>query len=478
MRITNHPILDFPVERKRVKFTFNGKEITALEGDTIAAALHAAGIRVLSYSLKQHRPRGFFCAIGKCSSCEMEVDGVPNVKTCIEPVREGMVVRSQTGWGKFPRIFEKHSYERAKVPVMETDVAIVGAGAAGLSAAIEAARQGAKVLLMDENPQIGGQLIKQTHMFFGSKEHYARVRGVDIAKILLEQCRQLHVKILTETSVIGYYHSHELAAIKQNQLIKVEAEKVIVATGASENMLSFEGNDLPGVYGAGGIQTLMNVYGVLPARRILMVGAGNIGVIVSYQLLQAGVEVVAVVEAASGIGAYQVHASKLVRCGVPIFTSHSIKRAFGKEKVEGATIVKLNEKWEEIPGTEKDVEVDAICLAVGLNPASELFFQAGCRMLYIPELGGNVVWHDENMETSVSGLYVAGDVAGIEEASSAMLEGRMAGLSAVEGLKGKSEQIDILKAEVRKGLAALREGPFGNKVRIGEQKMKEASFNE
>ena len=99
-------------------------------------------------------------------------------------------------------------------------------------------------------------------------------------------------------------------------------------------------------------------------------------------------------------------------------------------------------------------------------------------MLYIPELGGNVVWHDENMETSVSGLYVAGDVAGIEEASSAMLEGRMAGLSAVEGLKGKSEQIDILKAEVRKGLAALREGPFGNKVRIGEQKMKEASFNE
>lgn len=478
MRIKDHPILEFPESRKEISFTFNGKRIKALEGDTIAAALHAAGIRVLSHSLKQHRPRGFFCAIGKCSSCEMEVDGAPNVKTCLEPVRDGMVVKSQTGWGEFPKIEKRHSYVRGEIPQRETDVAIVGAGPAGLSAAIEAAKLGASVLLMDENFLVGGQLIKQTHMFFGSKEHHARVRGIDIAKKLLDECEKLDIEILTECSVIGYFHPHQLAAVHKEKLIKINAKKVIVACGASENMLSFEGNDLPGVYGAGGIQTLMNVFGVLPAKRVLMIGAGNIGVIVSYQLLQAGVEVAAVVEALPKIGAYQVHASKLVRSGVPILTSHTIKRAYGKEKVEGATIVKLDENWQEIPGSEQDVDVDAVCLAVGLNPASELFFQAKCRMLYIPELGGNVVWHNEEMETSVEGLFVAGDVAGIEEASSAMLEGKMAGLAAAESLFGSSPEIAQKKDQVRNGLRTLRTGPFGEKVRQGERKMKEAAIHE
>lgn len=478
MRITNHPILDFAPERKPVSLTFNGKKIAALEGDTIASALYAAGIRVLSRSLRQRRPRGFFCAIGKCSSCEMEVNGVPNVKTCIESVTDGMEVKSQTGLGKFPTTFEKRSYKRSQAPLMETDVAIVGAGPAGLSAAIEAAKLGVNVLVMDENHLIGGQLIKQTHMFFGSKEHHAKTRGIDIGKILLEQCQKLNVEILTECSVIGYFPFQELAAIRKNRLIKINAKKVVIACGASENMLNFEGNDLPGVYGAGGIQTLMNVYGVMPAERILMVGAGNIGVIVSYQLLQAGVQVAAVVEAAPTIGAYQVHASKLVRCGVPILTAHSIKRAYGNEKVEGVTIIKLDKNWQEIRGTERELDVDAVCLAVGLNPASELFFQAGCRMLYIKELGGNVVWHDKNMETSIPGLFVAGDVAGIEEASSAMLEGRLAGVSAAESLVENVEKIDQIKQEIVNGLTALRTGPFGEKVRLGEKRMEEVSFNE
>ncbi|HDP99585.1 MAG TPA: FAD-dependent oxidoreductase [bacterium] len=475
MRITNHPILNFPEDRKRLTFVFNGKKILAFEGDSIASALHAAGYRMLSQSLKLHKPRGFFCAIGKCSSCEMEVDGVPNVKTCLEPVQEGMVVKSQLGWGTFPVRPKKRVYHRVKIPVKQVEVAVVGAGPAGLSAAIEAARHGARALLLDENHRIGGQLIKQTHMFFGSKEHYAKVRGIDIGTKLAEQCRDLAVEIAADCSVIGYFHPHELAAIEANRLLKVQAQKVIIACGASENMLSFEGNDLPGVYGAGGIQTLMNVYGVMPARRILMVGAGNIGVIVSYQLLQAGVDVVAVVEAAPTIGAYQVHASKLVRCGTPILTSHSIKQAYGVESVEGVTIVRLNENWEEIPGSEQELDVDAVCLAVGLNPAAELFFQAGCKMSFIPELGGNVVWHDENMQTSVEGLYVAGDVAGIEEASSAMLEGRLAGLSAVESLKTTTTVIQQQKEQIRQGLHALRTGPFGEKIRIGEKKMREAN---
>ncbi len=103
MRIKNHPILTFP-ERKKVTIYFDGKPVEALEGEPIAAALHAAGVRVLRISPEMHRPRGFFCAIGNCSSCLMEVDGVPNVRVCVEPVREGMVVSMQTGKGTLPEV--------------------------------------------------------------------------------------------------------------------------------------------------------------------------------------------------------------------------------------------------------------------------------------------------------------------------------------------------------------------------------------
>ena len=99
MRIENHPILDFP-EKKKIKFFFNGEEIHGLEGDTVAGALHALDVKVLGKSIFMHRPRGFFCAIGNCSSCNMTVDGHVNVKTCITPLKEGMDVRSQDGWGE------------------------------------------------------------------------------------------------------------------------------------------------------------------------------------------------------------------------------------------------------------------------------------------------------------------------------------------------------------------------------------------
>lgn len=470
--MTRHPILGFERGR-RITFYFDGKSIEAYDGETVAAALHAAGVMVLSHSLRLHRPRGFFCAIGKCSSCMMMVDGVPNVKTCLVLAEEGMDVRSQTGWGKLGGVKAKKQYPRKTIPVLETEVAVVGAGPAGLSAAIYASRFGAKVMVFDENSRIGGQLIKQTHMFFGSKEHHAKVRGIDIGPKLITELGK-NVSVFTETPVVGYYPPYALAVIKDHRLHRVQAQKIIVATGASENMLTFPNNDLPGVYGAGAVQTLMNVYGILPGKRMLMVGAGNIGVIVAYQLLQAGVDVVAVVEALPTIGAYQVHASKLRRCGVPILTRHTIKRAIGKEKVEGATLVALDEEWNEVEGTERDVAVDTICLAVGLKPTVEIFFQAGCRMVNVPELGGEVPYRNENMETSVKGLYVVGDASGIEEASSAMLEGRLAGLDAVEKLKGSSKKLTELKTAVRKSLDELRAGPFGEKIRMGEQKLLEA----
>lgn len=473
MRIEKHPILDFKRERK-ITFLYNGKKIDAYEGETIAAALHASGIKTLSKSLKYLRPRGFFCGIGKCSSCLMNVNGIPNVRTCITLAEDGMVVKSQEK-GDLPSA----DFPGCKVEMKEVDILVIGAGPAGMSAAIEAGNAGAKVLLVDENPRLGGQLIKQTHKFFGSRKERAGVRGIKIAEELQKDLSIENVEILTNTTVFGYYGEkdvHILGAANKIEyvLYEIYAKKVIFACGAQENMLAFPGNDLPGVYGAGGVQTLMNVYGIKPGKRVLMVGAGNVGLIVSYQLLQAGVVVDRVIEALPKIGGYHVHAAKLRRCGVPIFTSHSIKEVYGDGKVEGAIVAQVDKNWNFIEGSEEDVKCDTVCLAVGLTPSTRLLMQADVRQRFIPEAGGYVAIHDENMETSKKGIYVAGDASGIEEASTAMMEGKIAGAHAAESLGYKKER----KEEWYEVLEEFRKGPFGEKARRAKEIILREALNE
>lgn len=475
MRIEKHPILKF--ERGRaIEFEFDGEALTGHEGETIAAALHAAGVRVLRKSIKRSRPRGFFCAIGRCSSCLMTVDGVPNVMTCVTPLREGMRVETQAGRGVIaPAGAWAASPAEGGQPtdLGNTPLAIVGAGPAGLSAAIAAGRLGVPSVILDENEVPGGQLIKQTHMFFGSKEHHARVRGVDIGPKLVEEVRRLPVRLLLGTTVLGLYPDRTLSLLRNGRHQRLRASAIVLAAGASENMLAFEGGDLPGIYGAGAVQTLMNVYGIVPGRRVLMVGAGNIGLIVSYQLLQAGVEVAAVIEALPEVGGYHVHAAKIRRAGVPILTSHTIVKARGSDRVEAALVTGVGPDWRPIAGTESEFPVDVICLAVGLTPNSELAFQAGCEEAHVPELGGRVALHDADLMTTTPGVYVAGDGSGIEEASTAMLEGRLAGLAAAERIKVDidRERVGALKREARDGLTALRAGPFGAAPRRGKERM-------
>ncbi len=244
------------------------------------------------------------------------------------------------------------------------------------------------------------------------------------------------------------------------------------ATGAQENTLMFPNCDLPGIYGAGAVQTLMNVHGVLPGKRIAMLGAGNIGVIVSYQLLQAGVEVPAIIEAAPEIGAYHVHASKVRRMRVPIYTSHTVISAHGSGALEKITMAELDGSWQPVPGTEIELDLDVLCIAIGLTPLTEILFQAGCEMAYIPELGGHVPRRSAALETSVSNIFVAGDVSGIEEASAAMVEGTIAGLTAALNLGYGRDSYDQKIAAAYSELAALRKGPTGEKIRTGLQNLK------
>ncbi|MGD9887030.1 MAG: NAD(P)/FAD-dependent oxidoreductase [Bacilli bacterium] len=350
---------------------------------------------------------------------------------------------------------------------------IIGGGPAGLCAAKIAAEAGQKVLLIDRNPRLGGQLIKQTHMFFGSEKQYAKTRGFDIARQLIATLGQFSdlVEIWTDATVVGVYPDFVVTVYRNHQYQKIQAQAIIVATGASEKVLTFENNDLPGIYGAGAIQTLMNVYGVKPGQQIIMVGSGNIGLIVSYQLLQAGVKVLAILEAAPSIGGYKVHASKVRRLGVEICTSRTIKKAIGKDAVEKVITIGLDDKWQERPGSEREFTVDAVGIAVGLTPLTNILGMMGVKMKFVSELGGLVPITNEHHETSVPNLFVCGDASGIEEASSAIVEGTLAGLVACEKLRKPHPKHQQLTNDYQEQLQILRQGPFGAKICQGLAKL-------
>lgn len=351
-----------------------------------------------------------------------------------------------------------------------TDIAIVGGGPAGLCAAISAASAGARVTVIERNKNLGGQLVKQTHMFFGSEKQYASTRGIDIPGILFARMEKYRdkIEIIRNTNVVGLYEDGIITLLEdESRYYKIRPQAVIVATGASEKFLAFENNDLPGIYGAGAVQTLMNVYGVRPGNKVLMVGAGNIGLIVSYQLMQAGVKVEAIIDAAPRIGGYHVHASKIRRMGIPIMTRHTVVKAIGDTFLEKAVICQLDEKWNPIDGTERELDVDVMCISVGLSPLNELLAMAGCEMKYVSNLSGFVPVRYDNYDTRVKNIFTAGDSSGIEEASSAMVEGYLAGLHAANKIGYVHEKNDELLRDYKGQLDSLRSGPVGKHIRDG-----------
>jgi thioredoxin reductase len=189
----------------------------------------------------------------------------------------------------------------------------------------------------------------------------------------------------------------------------------------------------------------------------MMLGSGNVGLIVSYQLLQAGADVVGVVDIADHVGGYEVHYDRVSREGVPIYLNHRLLAAEGESGVEAVLVEDMQE------GRLKRFSVDSVCMALGLTPLAELAAMRGCRTVYCDELGGFLPWHDREMRTDRPGVYVAGDTAGVEEAAVAMEEGRMAGLSAAEDLGSLSRrQAAAGKKAVRVRLDGLRVGPYGS----------------
>jgi len=352
------------------------------------------------------------------------------------------------------------------LPVEETALAVVGAGPAGLCAALEAARAGMPAVVIDENESAGGQLFKQVHRFFGSRRHGAGRRGFEIAGQLVGECIKDGVEIRLSSAVLGFFRGGELMVDSPRGAYLLRPLATVIATGASERSVAFPGWTLPGIMGAGAAQTLVNIHGVLPGRRVLMAGAGDVGVIVGYQLLQAGAEVVGIIDVADQVSGYEVHLDRLSREGVPVYTGHRILRAEGGNSVEAVLA-------EDVHGGRIfRFRVDSLCMALGLSPLAELASMRGCRMVYQVELGGFLPWHDIDMHTDQTGVYVAGDAAGVEEASVAMEEGRLSGISAAEDLEYLTgRRAAARKREIRLRLGALRAGPYGAGKLAAKQSM-------
>lgn len=405
-RITEHPIL--PIQpRETVTFYWQGQELIAQEGETIASALFANGVRIFGHHPKDGAPQGIFCANGQCAQCLVLADGKP-VKSCMVLVRPGMRVEPADGLPELPpvgRVPTMGEIGEIRVPVL-----IIGGGPSGMSAAIELGKLGIRVLLVDDKHRLGGKLVLQTHRFFGSTEAvYAGTRGIDIATKLEEQVREHEsTEVWLNSTVLAVFSDRKVGILRDGeQYVLVEPEVLLVAAGAREKSLAFSGNTLPGVYGAGAFQTLVNRDLVRCANKLFIVGGGNVGLIAGYHALQAGIQVVGLVEAMAECGGYKVHKDKLARMGVPIYTRHTVISANGTDSVESVTVAQVDDRFRPIAGTERSFACDTVLIAVGLDPVNEFYHKA--------------------MEFGVT-AFAAGDAEEIAEASAAMFSGKIKGL--------------------------------------------------
>ncbi|MBI3463602.1 MAG: (2Fe-2S)-binding protein, partial [Planctomycetes bacterium] len=456
-----------------VTFTFEGRPITAVAGQSIAAALYAAGLRIFSRSFKYHRPRGLFCVSGDCPNCLMQVDGKPNVRTCIEPARDGQVVCRQNAWPSADfdvlRIFDKLDrflsvgfyYKRfhkprwlwpifehtvrhiaglgridvnsvpkieAEVEHLHTEVCVVGGGPSGLAAADAAARAGASVLMIDRQPRLGRHLLEEGFRVQGS--------GVrDGQQLLVNVQANWRVSVLLNTVVFGLYEGSLLGAFQGNRLLKIRAKQVIVCTGGRERPFVFHNNDLPGIMLGRGVLRLARLDGVVPGRHAVVLTDCDRGAELAAVLVELGIEVAAVVDArpdaaaADAAGCWQRFASSTVRAAV------------GRSRLRAVRIARLDAHSKPQPSDDTTIGCDLLCLASELAPANELLLQGGMRFRHKGRQ-----WEPDR---AVPGLWAAGASAGTMELDAQIKQGLCCGAEAAGALGFPSPDLEQLRSRWR-----------------------------
>ncbi|MBN2606787.1 MAG: (2Fe-2S)-binding protein [Thiotrichales bacterium] len=438
-----------------VTFDFEGKRVTGFEGDVITSALWAEGRKVLGRSFKYHRRRGLMSFANHDINALFQTAEIPNVRGDVTPAKSGLSLTAVNTFGSlendkgalvewiakflpvgfyykafyspkflFPK-WERLIREMAGLGKINTnwsesrqpkryrhcDVAIIGAGASGMAAAIQAAKQGVDVCLIDENPFIGGSLDYQ----------FANQRSQSLNRQYLKEtvASLPNIQVITSAYVAGYYGDHWLAVNTDQGLIKLSAQSVVVATGVFEQPAVFRNNDLPGVMNASAAQRLMARYAVAPCKAGVVLTANHEGYRAALDLHESGLIVKAILDTGKTEGVWVDEAKKV---GIAVYEQVTPVEALGSREVEGF-IFSLN-------GMEHRLDCDGILMSVGWAPAGAPLYQAGAKFGYEPEV-------QQLIPVSLpDGVFACGRVNGVYVMEDRIKDGEQAGLAAALHVKG------------------------------------------
>ena len=429
-----------------VVFDFDGDSVAGFEGDTIASALYAQGTRVFSRSFKYHRPRGLLCCSGNCPNCLVTVGDEPNVRACVRPIEPGLEVKSQNAWPSLrfdvgsildrmhwlmPVGFYYKALHRPKALWLlartlvrrvgglgsidinathgeefssrniHSDVAVVGGGPAGISAAQVAAEAGLTVVLIDDQAALGGHLryAGQVATNTGASERPAHELAAEMAEEIADNS---NIEPILGATVFGLYQDNLLAILTSDGLVRLRARHVVLATGSQETPLLFENNDLPGIMLSSAARRLIHLYGVLPGREAVIATETMEGYEAALDLMEAGVRIAAVVDSSNST---QGEAADAVReRGIRVLSGHRVVRAFGKGKVKAIAVASTDGS----SGTTR-IRCDLLCMSGHPQPMDALLHQMGA---------------------SQPGVSLAGGVAGAETLEETLAQGKAAGREA------------------------------------------------
>lgn len=453
------------IDRSRtIHFTLRGQEYAAHPGDTVSSALLANGETLLGRSFKYHRPRGAFSMANHDINALFSDADDTNIRGDVTPVTDGMALEPVNARGGLARdkdryldwfghfmpvgfyykafhrpralfpYFERAIRERAGLGRVDTqwharrrakryghaDVLVIGAGPAGLSAALEAARAGCSVILVDENPHVGGSLGYQS-----PRESLAQY-----GHLIEDVHAESGIKVLTNAVALAYYSGHWVPVATPGGVEKICARGIVLATGLLEQPAVFRNNDRPGVMLASGAQRLLHRFGVAPCQRAVVLTANAEGYAAAHDLLQAGVTIEAVA-AVTDAGSDCEAARALAAAGVSIWSRTTIYEVHGKDAVTGAALIA-----SDGDGEIREVGCDGVIMSTGWAPAAHLLHEAGGTVRYDPTLAMHVPAH---WPESVIPAGRVNGAFGLEQRS---LDGVVAARQVVAAMNGQAAPAD------------------------------------
>jgi sarcosine oxidase, subunit alpha len=452
-----------PAERRTLRY--RGNEISGCAGDTVATALYAGGVRIFSRSLKYHRPRGLYSLEGESSNTFMAVDGVPNVAAEVTPLRSGMRVEPQNvlgspgfdvlgfmdwlSWampaGFYYRMFHKpaslwprvipHLRKTAGLGTLDpefrmtgrfdeiflkTDVCVIGGGPAGMSAALAAADQGLRVILLESRPWLGGFFEYRMRPYGDGTSLHDRAEAL---------ARQLgakpNLRVLKHAPVVGVYPTRQVTAFQRGdegdefdeRYIEIQAQAIVVATGCIERPLLFQNNERPGVMQPSCAHRLARTWGILAGERAVFSVGNDLGIEAALDLAELGVDIACVADVRED-GQDPALAGELSARKIPLMRGWVAVDSHGNGKVKGASLSPVN-------GTHRrKVECDFLAASAGLTPVTGGLSLAGAKLTYDAETGFFLP------EVLPQGLQAAGRMLGLQDPRSIEQSGTEAGLRA------------------------------------------------